>query len=81
MLGIGAAVQTLKEVATIIRLSKDGDNKDLLSDVARLKKYEKAMEAAEKMFFGMDSFFNRSISEKQLTIIYKKRRKVFFDNN
>ena len=45
------------------------------------KKAHKALQAAETIIHGMDSYLNESISLKQFKVIFKRHRKIFFDND
>ena len=59
----------------------DADQKEKRYELKQEKQEDKAIDAAEKMFHGLGSFFNDKISKKQLRYLNKKYRKIFFDNN
>jgi len=78
MIGIFSAIGEVFGFAKTLTSSKQRRERyELLLD----KKAKKALQAAETIIHGMDSFFSESISKKQLKIIFRKHRKRFFDND
>ena len=78
MFGIPAAITA---IANLFNKGIDANNNEKNFDLKDRKKINKAMDAAEHHIFAVDSFFNKSISAKQLEFLHKKFRKIFFDNN
>jgi len=78
MLGIAEAIG---QIARIFANKTDGDNAIKMHQVKDYKDTDTAMNAAEKHIFAIDSYLNDKISEKQMTYLHKKYKKIFFDNN
>ena len=78
MLGIFSAIGEVFGFAKTLTSSKQRRERyELLLD----KKVKKALDSAESIIFGIDSYLNKSITLKQFKYIMKKHRGKFFDNN
>jgi hypothetical protein len=78
---ISAIPLALKELLQLINTISDPDKKKKAWELVLEKRAYKALEAAETIMHGVDSFLNKSISEKQFKKIYRKHRSVFFAND
>lgn len=78
MLGL---FKMIGEVAAVIRVSMDSTHRRERYELVLDKKAKKALDSAETIIHGMDSFLNASISEKQFRTIFKKHRRRFFAND
>jgi len=74
---LGAIREIFRFSTTLTSSTQRRERYELLLD----KKANKALESGETIIHAIDSFLNESISLKQFKVIFKKHRKIFFQND
>ena len=78
MIGIfGAIKEVFGFASTLTNAKQRRERYELMLD----KKASKAIEAGEKFILGYDSFMAGNVTKKQWKYLYRKYRKIFFENN
>ena len=74
-------IGTIGEALGIVRAVVDPDKKVTSYRLRHWKKQDKAIEAAEEMFRGLDKFFSGGLSKDKTKYLYKRSSKIFWANN
>jgi len=77
MTGLKAIGEIFKFAGTLTDSKQRRERYELLLD----KQSQKALNSAETIIHGVDSFLAGGITKKQFLYIFKKHKKVFFAND